>query len=302
MSLALAVDLGGTKLEMALVDPLGQIVPGSRARIPTGPQTDHRSLRDSTSRLLRSSQRHPRWDEVTGIGVGSAGPIDLATGTISPLNLPGAREFPLVDVLSEAATCEDVTLRLDGTCIALAEWRLGAARGVKNALVMVVSTGVGGGIVSDGNLVSGASGNAGHIGQLLVHEVADDVKAGTVEGLASGPQTVRWAQQQGWRGETGEELAAAARDSQPLALRAISRSATAVGIGLANAANLLDLELAVIGGGFAAVSDDYTDQVQRAVQAHAVNAFAARLRVAPAALGGDAPLVGAASLVTSTYT
>ena len=124
-----------------------------------------------------------------------------------------------------------------------------------------------------------------------------DAAASTVEQLASGTHIVAWARAQGWGGSTGEELADAYRRGDALARAAVARSAHAIGVGLANAATLLDLELAVVGGGFSFVAEDFTAQIEASVRAAAVNGYAARLRVVRAGLGGDAPLIGAAALV-----
>ncbi|MBF4562124.1 ROK family protein [Microbacterium sp. VKM Ac-2870] len=299
MTLALAIDLGGTKIEAALIDATGVIVDGSRHRTPTGEAAaaEVTVLERALAEVIEQCRAHPRWPEVTAAGIGAAGPIDVAAGTIAPINLPAARGFDIVAAVRSASGLSDVTLRLDGTCIALAESWLGAARGVRNAIVFVVSTGVGGGIVSDGRLVTGGSGNAGHLGQMLVADIDGDAAASTLEQRASGPHTVRWAQAQGWPGATGEELAAAYRDGDALAAAAVARSAHAVGVGLASAATLLDLELAVVGGGFSFVADDYPERIEEVVRAVAINGYAARLRVVRAGLGGDAPLIGAAALV-----
>jgi len=299
MTLALAIDLGGTKIEAALIDAAGVIVEGSRRRAPTGAgaATDVGVLESALADVVAGCRSHPRWAEVTAAGIGAAGPIDISAGTIAPINLPAAHGFRLVDAVRAASGLPDAMLRLDGTCIALAEaWR-GAARGVRNAIVFVVSTGVGGGIVSDGRLIAGASGNAGHLGQMLVADVDTDAAESTLEVRASGPHTVAWARAQGWRGSTGEELAADYRNGERIAVAAVQRSAHAVGLGLASAATLLDLELAVIGGGFSFVADDYPERVEEVVRAAAVNDYAARLKVVRAGLGGDAPLIGAAALV-----
>ena len=299
MATALAIDLGGTKVEAALVAGDGGILPGTRVRAAMGAAAaaDPTVAQRAVEQVVRDCLARVGSAEVTAIGIGSAGPVDLGAGTISPINLAAVRDFPIVDVVRAASGLDDVTLRLDGTCIALAELWLGAARGIRNAIVFVVSTGIGGGIVSGGRLVAGASGNAGHLGQLVVDTVGDDVAAATVEGIASGPHSVAWARAQGWTGTTGEELASAYRSGDPLAAAAVARSASAVGTGVANAATLLDLELAVVGGGFSFVADDYAGRVEAASHDRSVNAYARRVRVVRAELGGDAPLVGAAALV-----
>ncbi|MBN9178202.1 MAG: ROK family protein [Microbacterium sp.] len=299
MTLALAIDLGGTKVEAALVDEDGSLIEGSRHRAPTGAAaaSDVTVLADALEAVIAACRTHPRWGEVAAAGIGSAGPVDISAGTIAPINLPAAHGFDIVSAVRAASGLDAAHLRLDGTCIALAEAWLGAARGVRNAIIFVVSTGVGGGIVSDGRLVAGGSGNAGHLGQLVVADLDGDAAASTVEERASGPHIVAWARAQGWSGTTGEELAAAYRAGDEIAVAAVARSAHAIGVGLSNAATLLDLELAVVGGGFSFVADDYTDLIAAGVRAASVNAYAARLRVERAALGGDAPLIGAAALV-----
>jgi len=299
MTLALAIDLGGTKIEGALVDADGAIIEGSRHRTPTGAgaATDLTVLERGLTEVIDGCRAHPRWNEVVAAGIGAAGPIDITAGTIAPINLPAAHGFAIVAAVRTASGLDAVTLRLDGTCIALAEaWR-GAARGVRNAIVFVVSTGVGGGIVSDGRLVAGGSGNAGHLGQILVADVDGEPAASTLEQRASGPHTVAWARAQGWAGTTGEELAVSYRAGEDVAVAAVARSAHAVGVGLTSAATLLDLELAVVGGGFSFVADDYPDRIERVVRDSAVNAYAGRLKVVRAGLGGDAPLIGAGALV-----
>ena len=299
MPLALAIDLGGTKVEAALVDETGALVEGSRHRHPTGAAaaTDVAVLQDALETVIAGCRTHPRWGDVTAAGIGAAGPVDVVAGTIAPINLPAAHGFDIVSAVRAASGLDAAHLRLDGTCIALAEAWLGAARGVRNAIVFVVSTGVGGGIVSDGRLVAGGTGNAGHLGQLVVADIESDAAAATVEQRASGPHIVAWARAQGWVGSTGEELAAAYRDGEAIARAAVARSAQAIGTGLANAATLLDLELAVVGGGFSFVADDFTEQIEASVRAAAINGYAARLRVVRAGLGGDSPLIGAAALV-----
>lgn len=297
MSLALAVDLGGTKVEAALVDAAGVVVEGTRARAATGPDCTPDALTAALAAVVDGCRSHPEWSHVEAAGVGSAGPIDLTAGATSPINLPGIRDFPIVETVRRLSGLARVALRLDGTCIALAELWSGAARGARNAVVFVVSTGIGGGIVSDGRLVSGASGNAGHLGQLVVDHESADLVDGTVEGIASGPRTVAWARSRGWPGESGEQLAADYAAGESIAVAAVTRSANAVGVGLADVATLLDTEVAVIGGGFSFVADDYPDLVADAVRNHCVNAYAARMRVVRAELAADAPLIGAGALV-----
>ena len=299
-ALALAVDLGGTKVEAALVDADGEVVSRSSHRSPTGRDATKEHIADAVRRVADAAVAGIGVDErVIGIGIGSAGPVDLASGTVAPLNLPAAAGLPIVALLRERIPGVPVRLALDGACIALAEHWRGAAVGTRNALAMVVSTGVGGGLIIDGAPVSGFSGNAGHIGQLRLRArtPGSPPTDGTLEDLASGPRTVAWARAEGWGGTTGEELAAAYAAGEPIAVAAVQRSASAVGEAIASVATLLDLEIAVVAGGFARVAEDYLDLVRAAMQDAAAFDYVRRLQVAASGLDGQGPLVGAAALV-----
>lgn len=299
-TLALAVDLGGTKVDAALVDADGTVVAGSAHRAPTGRDAAREDIAQAIQRVAAQALDHVAADDrLIGAGIGSAGPVDLAQGTIAPLNLPAIAGLPIVELVQRVCPGVPVHLALDGACIALAEHWTGAAADTRNALAMVVSTGVGGGLIVDGARVAGFSGNAGHIGQLRLRERAPGAPAtdGTLESRASGPSTVAWARARGWTGTTGEDLAGAYAAADPVALAAVRRSAGAVGEAIASVATLLDLEVAVVAGGFAGVSADYLDLVRAAVLDSAVFDYARRVRVAASGLDGDGPLIGAAALV-----
>jgi glucokinase len=309
MSLALAVDLGGTKIEACLVDPSGAVVAGTRTREATGPDSDAESLATAVRAVVHGALAAlPAGAAVVGAGIGSAGPVDTTDGTIAPLNLPGAAGFPLAAAVRDAARSAGhdvpVTLALDGQCIALAESWFGAGRGARSVLGMVVSTGIGGGIVVDGRPLAGSTGNAGHIGQVEVAGFTDAGVGGldaTVERIASGPNIVRWARAQGWEGRTGEDLAAGYTAGDRIAVAAVRRSAAAVGAALASASALLDVDVFIIGGGFSGVSTDYVDLVREARDSGAAFPFLTRAAIVRAQLGSDSPLIGAASLVLGLH-
>jgi glucokinase len=293
----LAIDLGGTKIEAGIVTAEGRLLADSRVRVATGRAADSpagiaAALRAALDRVAE----HPAYPRVVGAGIGAAGPVDLTAGTISPINLPGVRDFAVVEAVRGATGLADVRLRLDGTSLGLAELWQGAAVGARNAVIFVVSTGIGGCVVTDGRVVAGAQGNAGHLGQMVVDVVdPEHPERATVEGQASGMHTVAWARANGWSGATGEELAAAHAAGDEIALAAVERSVQALGRGLASCANLLNTDLAVMGGGFAHVTDDYPARVEQAARAASVNAYARELRVVRVGLGDEAPLVGAAA-------
>ncbi|EPR77237.1 putative sugarkinase [Leifsonia rubra CMS 76R] len=298
---ALAIDLGGTKVEAALVDPNGAIFPPSRFRAPTGRASSSDQLAESVRTVIRKSTAAlPDDAELLGAGIGSAGPISLSRGEVSPLNLPAWRDFGLRAVVEEELPGLSVSLRGDGNCIALAEHWIGAAQGVKFFMGMVVSTGVGGGLILDDRLIDGPTGNGGHFGHVEVggeDTVCGCGGTGCVEAVASGPKTVEWAQAHGWTGTTGEELAAHYADGNEIAVQAVRRSARAVGHAIASATALVDLELVAIGGGFSHVSADYIALVAEAITDRAAFPFITKVRVVASALSHDGPLIGAAALV-----
>jgi glucokinase len=298
---ALAVDLGGTKTEAALVDDTGQILRGTRFRHPTGSASTSAQLAAAvTSVVERSVAALPEGRELAGVGIGSAGPLNAAEDLVSPLNLPAWREFPLRELVVALAPDVPVTLRMDGLCITLAEHWVGAARGYNNVMGMIVSTGIGGGLILGGRSVAGPTGNAGHIGHVEVAGFDDPCACGgrgCVEAIASGPKTVAWARRQGWHGATGEDLGASFAAGDPIARAAIERSGTAIGRAIASATSLVDLDVVAIGGGFSHVAPELFDYVREAIATRVEFGFVTKTVVVPSGLSGDGPLVGAGALV-----
>jgi glucokinase len=193
-----------------------------------------------------------------------------------------------------------VTLRIDGLCITLAEHWIGAARGADNVMGMIVSTGVGGGLILGGRTVPGPTGNAGHIGHIEVAGFDDPCSCGgrgCLEAVASGPNTVRWARSEGFDGETGEDLATAYAAGDGVAIAAVRRAATAIGRAIASASALVDLDVVAIGGGFSHVTPDLFELIREPIEERVNSAYVRRVRVVPSGLSGDGPLIGAAALV-----
>jgi glucokinase len=298
---ALGVDLGGTKIEAALVDAAGTLLAGSRFREPTGRGATSDALAASARSVVeRALATLPGGATLLGAGIGSAGPITVAEGLVSPLNLPAWRDYPLRELVAELVPGLPVTLRMDGECITLAEHWVGAARGAQNLMGMVVSTGIGGGLILGGRAVAGPTGNAGHIGHVEVGGFDEPCLCGgtgCVEAVASGPNTVAWARRQGWTGNTGEELARDYAAGLPIARDAVARAGRAIGQAIASATALVDLDLVAIGGGFSHVSPDLFDFVREAIAKRAPFPFVAKVRVIPSGLSGDGPLIGAAALI-----
>jgi len=298
---ALAVDLGGTKIEAALVDTDGVLLAGSRFRAPTGRESSSEQLAASAASVVEQALAQlPAGGELVGVGIGSAGPITVATGLVSPLNLPSWRDYPLRDQIAALVADVPVILRMDGECITLAEHWIGAGQGERNLMGMVVSTGIGGGLILGGTAVAGPTGNAGHIGHVEVGGFDEPCLCGgtgCVEAVASGPHTTEWARKQGWAGTTGEELAVSYAAGDEIAVAAVKRSGRAIGQAIASATALVDLDLVAIGGGFSHVTPDLIDFIREAIAKRGAFPFVAKVRVIPSALSGDGPLIGAAALI-----
>lgn len=298
-ALTLALDIGGTKIAAGLVDPDGALVHHATVLTPDG---DAETVWSAVETLLADTLRLAE-GAVRGVGIGSAGPLDLPNGTVSPINIIEWQRFPIVERVASVARLP-VRLGGDALCMALGEHWRGAGRGARFMLGMVVSTGVGGGLVLDGAPYTGRTGNAGHVGHVIVAPEGGALCTcgghGCVETIASGPHLVQWARQQGWTAPADADakaLAAAAAAGDPVALRAFQRGATAVAAMIASVGAVCDLDLVVIGGGVAKSGELLFGPIHDALASYAGLAFLRTLRVVPAELGGDAGLVGAAALL-----
>jgi glucokinase len=296
----LAIDIGGTKIAVGLVDDDGTLA--HQGRLPT-PDGDAETVWAAVDTLI-SEALTAAGGRVRGVGIGCGGPIDLSAGTVSPINIVEWQRFPLVDRVA-AVVDAPVRLHNDGLCMALGErWR-GAGGGVPFMLGMVVSTGVGGGLVLDGAPYGGRTGNAGHVGHVVVDPGGAPCSCGghgCVETIAAGPRMAQWARSQGWQAPVdadAKELADAAEAGDAIALQAFRRGATAVAAMIASVGAVCDLDRVVIGGGVAKSGALLFDPVREALASYAGLEFLHRLRVVPAELGGEAGLVGAAALVIS---
>jgi len=283
---------------VGIVDADGALV--HQGKLPT-PDGDAEAVWTVVDTLVTEALAEAR-GRVRGVGVSSAGPIDLSTGTVSPINIVEWQRFPIVERVS-ALTGVPVRLGGDGLCMALGErWR-GAGRGAQFLLGMVVSTGVGGGLVLDAAPYDGRTGNAGHVGHVVVDQDGEPCSCGgrgCVETVAAGPRMAQWARKNGWDAPAGadaKELADAANAGNPVALQAFRRGATAVAAMIASVSAVCDLDLVVVGGGVAKSGALLFDPLREALSTYARLEFLRGLRVLPAELGSDAGLVGAAALL-----
>jgi glucokinase len=274
----LALDIGGTKIAAALVAPDGTL--SGRALIATPKDGDAKELLGAVVSLaqgvLSSQGAAPR-----SCGVGCGGPMD--SETVSPLNIPAWRRFPLARMLGDELGL-DVAVDNDAKALALAEGWLGAASKSRNFLAMVVSTGVGGGIVLDGRLLHGRVGNAGHVGHVIVEPDGRRCSCGArgcLEAEASGSAI--------------EEVTGSPAAYAQIEVR--ERSGTLVGRAIATVANLLDVDLAVVGGSVAlGFGEPFFAAARAELSARARLDFSRTCRVEPVGLGDSAPLVGAGAV------
>jgi glucokinase len=304
---ALALDIGGTKLAAAAVDARGRI--RGRAQVPTLRTTDGDELFEALLACAAAALRNAdvAVDELAGVGCGCGGPMRWPAGRVSPLNIPAWRDYPLRDRLA-AELDRPVLVHNDAVALAAGEHWRGAGAGSTDMLAVTVSTGVGGGLVLAGRLHHGASGNGGHVGHIVVEPDGPACACGgygCVEAIASGPNTVRRALDEGWRpGDQGpgaepdgRALAAAAAAGDELAVRNLARAGRAVGLAIASTAQLMDLQVATVAGGFSQSGPAFWDGLMDAHRRHAGLEWAARLRIEPSAIPRDAGLLGAAAFV-----
>jgi glucokinase len=294
--LALGVDVGGTKIAIALVD--GKLGVSERIDVPSF-ATDGFELwgriADAVKEILNKADR-----EIVGIGIGSAGPIYPNSGTVSPVNIPVWREFPLVKCFRDVFDIDRVALHGDAMALAHAEHKIGAGVGSRNMLGIVVSTGIGGGLILDNELFSGETGNTSYFGHSSIAfegKICACGRTGCVEAYASGPNMVALAKELGWQGTSDSfiEVAAAARLGDVFALQAIESGSRALAVGLVNFVGSLDIGHIVIGGGVAQAGDVYWTPLMRHIRAESeYYGFLRDLKVTPAKLTTDAGLIGAA--------
>lgn len=274
----MAVDIGGTKMAAGLVAEDGALL--DRHQVPTPTSADAEGLFGT---LLDLVDRVVGADGATVCGVGCGGPMKGPGETVSPVNIPGWRDFPLRQRLADH-TALPTFLDNDAKALALAEGWCGAARGHGAYVGMVVSTGVGGGVVLDGRLLDGVDGNAGHIGHVIVEPRGRRCGCGAygcVEAEASGTAIAAI---------TGRPPAEAAPEVRV-------RTGRLVGRAVASVANLLDVRLAVVAGSVAiGYGEVFFGAAQAEIDRCAQLAFSRGTTIRPAGLLDGAPLVGAAAV------
>ena len=249
------------------------------------------------------------------MGVASPGPLDPRTGFIFEApNLVGWYDVPLGDRL-RAALQAPVFIGNDANCAVLGEHQFGAGRGVAHLVYVTISTGVGGGVISDNRLIEGTLGAATEVGHMTLDLNGPRCNCGNIgcwEVLAAGPAIAGQARAAIERGEatlmaelapdgqvTTPIVAAAAERGDAIARAILERAGTVAGFGLVNLAHLFDPDLILIGGGVTNAGDLVLGPARAIFDAYAMPNYRRTCRIGLAALGDDVGLYGAAALVAS---
>ncbi len=309
MRWTLGIDLGGTAIKAALVNEEGQTL--HEKEIPTQAHLgrDH-VLEKRLLPLIKESLARAQKEgiQVTGIGLAVASPLDPWKGVVyHPPNLPGWGVFPLLPYLKERLTLP-VVMDNDANLFALGEWKWGAGEGMTPLLCLTLGTGVGGGIIYHGGTIwhgaHGAGGELGHITIDMKGPLCNCGNRGCLETLASATALEKWVAEAVKKGTPSSlppgakarEIAQAARDGDPLAIRAFQWVGKNLGVGVAALANAFDPRVIVLGGGLSKAGMLLLDPAIREFEQRALPLQRERVKVCLARLGSLGGVMGAALL------
>jgi glucokinase len=306
-----AVDLGGTNIRAAFY-PEGQPPAAKTTARPTLAADGAQAVLDRINEAIEALSIPAEARATLAIAIGAPGPLDRERGVIvhAP-NLPGWLDLALGEFLNKHWSCP-VFVENDANLAVLGEWRFGNGRGAHHIVMVTLGTGIGGGIIVDDRLVRGAQGLAGEVGHIpiaLGGPLCSCGKPGHLEAFASGPAIARQVREQGGLAHsapgaeaTTEEIAAAARAGDAVALSVLGDAARALGAALAGLVHIFNPERIILGGGVARAGGLFLETVETALRSSVMDpAFAEGLQVLPSVLGDEAALLGGLALVeTST--
>ena len=293
---ALGIDVGGTKVAIATVGE--DLSVHQKQEVLTHADNGEKlwsNIEEVISEFLKTEA-----GSLLGIGVASAGPLDIPQGTLSPVNIPIWRNFPIISRLKQMSGGSKVALHGDALALAHAEHKIGAGRGLENMLGMVVSTGIGGGLILDGKVFPGETGNSCYIGHHSINfegRMCACGRRGCVEAYASGPQMVAIAHENGWAPQLDSfiDLAQSAREGNAIAIDAISQGTRALSIGIVNFVGTLDINHVVIGGGVAQAGEIFWGPLRKHIENESkAIGFLKNIELKKAELERDAGVLGAA--------
>jgi glucokinase len=294
-----AVDIGGTKIAVGMVDDTGRVL--SRMESPTDPNRYSDGIELIAHMLRRTAQRAR--SQITGIGIGSTGPVDPMRGEFGDVDfLPGWRGKSPVKDLAQVFSVQ-VALENDADAAALAEAGWGAGRNRTRLIYVTVGTGIGGGIVLDGRLYRGAGGAHPEIGHHVIDPAGPQCTCGfrgCWESLAAGPAIVRWLQHNAPAdyphrdGITAKRICELAREADSTAVQAVETEAYYLGLGLANLINLFTPDAIVLSGSVMKSADLLMGRMRTLIRNGCRFVPADKTELALASLGDDTNLIGAA--------
>jgi glucokinase len=311
--LALGIDLGGTKILTSVVDAAGRMLSRHHSMTPAtrGREAVIEAVIESARRALQEAGIPP--SELTAVGIGAPGLSNPATGILytSP-HLPGWQDVPLKDIIAKELG-RTAYLINDANAAAVGEFYYGAGRGARNFIYITVSTGIGGGIIINGELYAGPTGTAGEVGHMVIDDngpLCNCGNRGCWETLASGWALAAEAKRLIKKGTSttilelaggtidkvnAEAVQQAALAGDKLASRLIARNAYYLGVGLANLINIFNPEVIVIGGGLADIGDRLLLPAYQEAGRRAFQQPYQATRFARAELGRNSGVIGAAA-------
>lgn len=310
--LALGIDLGGSKILAGVVDRSGRILGRGKLRTPFADGKAALTAALVKAADLALEQAGVTRERVAALAVAAPGAVDAGTGVLIRAGNLAVKNFDVVGALGRAFPKCRRRLENDVRLAALGEARLGAGRGVSTMVAVWVGTGIGGAVIIDGSIHKGRNRNAGEIGQIQIdfRRARPGKPDGTLEGIAAKVGITRYLEKRIEQGEKtvlkkavvskgrrlkGSELKEAFGDGDALTVRAVRRSARAVGMAMANVFNVFSPDLFVLGGGVALdLGESYLQAVRKWADAFAFTQDLGRIRIERAALGDDAGLLGAA--------
>ena len=294
-----AVDIGGTKIAVGIVDGDGKIL--SRTQAPTDPQNYPAAL-DLIARMLRDTAAQAG-TTITGIGIGSTGPVDPIRGEFGDVDfLPGWRGKTPVKDLAGLFNVR-VALENDGDAAALAEAGWGAGRNRKRLIYITVGTGIGGGIVLDGELYRGVDGAHPEVGHQVLDPAGPQCSCGfrgCWESLAAGPAMAAWFETHApsdypnRQGITARRICELAQQGDAIALQTVEHEAYYLSLGLANLINLFTPDAIVLSGSVMKSANLFFDRIRAVIRTGCRFVPADKTELTLASLGDDTNLIGAA--------
>lgn len=294
-----AVDIGGTKIAVGIVDDNGRIL--ARTQAPTDPNRYSEGI-DLIARMLRETAQQAS-TQLTGIGIGSTGPVDPMKGEFGDVDfLPGWRGKSPVKDLAQVFNLR-VALENDGDAAALAEAGWGAGRNRNRLIYITVGTGIGGGIILDGQLYRGVDGAHPEVGHQVLDPAGPECSCGfrgCWESLAAGPAMVTWMETHApenyphKQGITAKMICEFAQQGDATALQAVEHEAFYLGLGLANLINLFTPDAIVLSGSVMKSANLFLERIKAVIRQGCRFVPAEKTEITLASLGDHTNLIGAA--------